>query len=194
MTEQLGFFDVLDRPSAPAPAPVARAMAAAPAPLAAPNQRTKRGLPAYIEDDEDPAEIAAEFARLHSVTTQDKQVVEVDPKRLDRGGDIDRSYSAQSLMERSAVTAPFRLNGAEWVNCGGLWWRGERWCDCYRLVAVEAFDGPSTPYSEHPWNEKRGSELGGYHGMRATHGNRQVVMVGPPIVAVAGQPEQGALL
>lgn len=189
--QQLGLFDA---PPAP-PSPVARATAAAPALLAkSPNCGTKPAQAIDTDGDGDQAAIAAEHDRLHDVCTRGRQVVEVDPKRLDRGGDIDRSYSAQSLMEKSAVTAPFRLNGADYVDGGGMWWRGNRWCDCYRIVALEAFDGPSAPYAEHDWDRTRGSDLGGYHGMRARHGSRDVVLVGPPIVIVAGQPEQAVLI
>lgn len=177
-------------------APVARATVPAPPPEAKSSNGGVGAEPPARErdDDEDPAAIAAERARLHEARTRGRQVVEVDPKRLDRGGDIDRSYSAQSLMEKSAVTSPFRLNGADYVNGGGMWWRGDRWCDCYRIVPLEAFSGDAKPYNEHDWDATRGTELGGYHGMKAKHGSRDVVLIGPPIVVVAGQPEQGALL
>jgi hypothetical protein len=124
------------------------------------------------------------------------EIVEVDPKRLDYdGGDIRRSYSAQSLGEQGAIKSPFRFRGGEWVNTGGSYFRGKGNLECYRIVPLEAFDGPSAPYREHDWERMRGNEeVGAYHGMSAKHGSREIVLQGPPIVFVSGQPEQSALL
>lgn len=123
------------------------------------------------------------------------EIVEVDPKRLEfDGGDISRSYSCQSLGENGAIKSPFRFRGAEWVYCGGLWHNGRGQLQCYRIVPLEAFDGPSTTYREQDWAKAREHALGGYHGMRAKHGSREIVLQGPPVIFTNGQPAQEALL
>jgi hypothetical protein len=154
--------------------------------------------PPEPEPDPQPVETAAPDPADHfwRERTEGREIVEVDPKRLGYGGgDIARSYSAQSLGEKGAVKSPFKFRGGEWVYTGGGG-RGERdWAECYRLVALDAFDGPSAPYRDHDWNRMRGNkEVGAYHGMSAKHGSRDVVLSGPPVIFLAGQPEQAGLL
>jgi hypothetical protein len=126
---------------------------------------------------------------------QGREIVEVDPKRLEwPSGDIGRSYSAQALAEKGAVKSPFRFRGAEWVNTGGSFHGSRGFLECYRIVPVEAFDGPSARYGEHDWAVAREERRGGYHGMSAKQGSRDIVLQGPPIIFVQGQPDQSALL
>jgi hypothetical protein len=124
-----------------------------------------------------------------------KEVVGVDPRRLESNkGDIANSYSVQSLAEKGTVRNPFKFRGSEWVKTGGLYGPEGDFYECHRVVAPQSFDGPTAPYSETDWDAKRGSDLGCYHGMSAKHGNRPLVLIGPPVVFVAGEPEQGAIL
>jgi hypothetical protein len=140
------------------------------------------------------AELQAERDRLAEAWRRGRDRIEVDPKRLDKGGDIDRSYSAQSICEEGRVRSTFRLDGADWVNTGGLWWAGGRYCDCYRVIPLASFDGPTAPYAEWNWDRMRDSEMGGYHGMSVKNGKEACVLVGPAIVVVAGRPVQSTLL
>jgi hypothetical protein len=138
-------------------------------------------------DDDNPHGIAACQRRW----VGNKEVVEVDPKRLDRDhGDIADSYCADTIATEGRTRKPFRFQGGEWVNTGSY---GQHF-ECYRIVAVEQFDGPTAPYAKWDWAAMRGHEMGGYHGMSAKQGGREIVLVGPPIIAVPGKPEQAALL
>jgi hypothetical protein len=112
-----------------------------------------------------------------------------DPKRLDREhGDIADSYCADTLAFEGRTRKPFAFRGGQWVNTGSY---GQSF-ECYRIVPVEQFDGPHAPYAEHDWEKARGGS--GYHGMSAKSGGRQIVLQGPAVIFVPGQPEQAALL
>lgn len=148
------------------------------------------------QPEPEPASEPTPAETFFQLRSRDREIVAVDPKRLDwPTGDIGRSYSAQSLCEDGAVKSPFRFRGGEWVNTGGMFHAGEGWIECFRIVPPEAFDGPSAPYREHGFLTGGARErFGGYHGMSAKHGSRAVVLQGPPLIFVAGQADQSALL
>lgn len=180
-------LDLFAAPPPPAPFVARVTAAAAPALAMSPNRGTN-------DDAIEAAAIDAERAQ-RPVTFRDHLThVPVDPKRLDKGGDVDKSYCADTLCNEGKLRSTFRLDGADWVNTGGLWWTGGRYCECYRVVPIELFDGPSAPYAQWDWETMREHAVGARHGMSAKAGSRTVVLVGPPIVVVAGQPEQSALL
>jgi hypothetical protein len=138
-----------------------------------------------------PKPAAADTYREHL------QRIEVDPARVawrDKEGDIRASYSADCIAgcnsKGSTVRSPFRHAGAEWVNTGG----GGDGLECYRLVPAEAFNGPTRTYASMSYAEGRADPLGFYHGMLVKHGKRDMVLVGPSALFVAGQPKQSALL
>lgn len=145
-------------------------------------------------DDDDPHGITA----CQRAWVGDGEVVEVGPERLEfERGDIANSYSADTLAMEGRTRKPFQFRGALWVNTGGWSHRGKSALKCYRIVSVEQFDGPHAPYSEHDWVLARAGgrdNLGSYHGMSAEQGGREIVLQGPPIIVVSGQPEQAALL
>lgn len=192
MTAQLDLFA--------SPPPVARAPVPAMEPVA---KSSNGGVAVNFSDDGTAALITETRKDFRRSWRGDREIVELDPKRLQsrfdgsKEGDVRASYSAQSLCESGRVTAPFRFRGGDWVQTGGLYSQEGDQFECYRLVALDAFDGSNETYSErndNGWEAARNNPLGGYHGMKAKHGARDVVLVGPPIVIVEGQPEQGALL
>lgn len=196
----MDFLAVLDRP-APPPLPDTReqppevfgwldqvkAHAAAVAPA-----------PEPIEQPKHPTATAL-YLKRH----EGREMIAVDPKRLQSGyfgegkeGDVRRSMSCQSLAEEGRIRTPFRLNGADWVQTSGMYGPDGDYYECFKVVPVEAFDGPHESYSERNdrrWEAARNNPLGGYHGMSAKSNGRTVVLQGPPIILVAGATQQADL-
>lgn len=138
--------------------------------------------------DESPAD-AVPVARKTKPKARELEQIPVDPARVGWGpkndgstrGDINRSYSAQSIAEnKGKIKTPFRHAGADWVSIGSggrgsLIGRDHE--ECYRVVAREAFDGEAWKYGEHI--------AAGYHGMLVDWKGRAMVLAGPSCVFVA---------
>lgn len=98
---------------------------------------------------------------------------------------VEASYSGMSLSCSGKVLRPFPFRGGEWVNTGGLFYRGNADYECYRIVPAAEFAGAPATYHDHSFHGAHREEFGGYHGMKAKHGSADVVLVGPPVVFVA---------
>jgi hypothetical protein len=97
------------------------------------------------------------------------------------------SYSALSLSTSGKVMRPFQFRGAQWVNTGGCYFRGDADLECYRIVSAAEFarPGEARTYHDHSFHTEHRDSLGGYHGMQARHGSADVVLIGPPVILVA---------
>jgi hypothetical protein len=115
--------------------------------------------------------------------------VPVDPKRLDRGGDIGDAYCADTICMSGKTRDTFHFRNCEWVTTGITYRGGEIDCECYRVVSPSAFEGATAPYADHDWHAARTNEMGGYHGMAVKSRGRDVVLIGPPVLFVKGASE-----
>ena len=132
---------------------------------------------------------------------------EVDPSRLASGrwdhasektlgeGDITGSYSGDRIGMGKPLRRPFIWHGSPWVCTGISNLSGSVTVSAYRLVAVEAFEGTYTTYTDKTRNAEaaRNDPMGFYHGMTVQSAGRDWILSGPEHTFVAGVPEQQSL-
>ncbi|WP_226584354.1 hypothetical protein [Acuticoccus sediminis] len=132
-----------------------------------------------------------------------RQIIAIDPARLARGewchraetqlgeGDVPASYSADRIGMGQPIRKPFRWQGGLWV-CVSICRDGS---EAYRLLHLQAFDGPPTSYGEkcRDGDAARADLNGFYHGMRVRHAGAEMVLCGPPVILVPGEVEQMGL-
>lgn len=127
-----------------------------------------------------------DVARLESGTwchTRDKQIGE---------GDINASYSADTIGLEGRVRKPFRWMNALWVCTGIHSKAGTQRAEAYRLVPEEHFEGVSATYQQTVTSSEiaRKRPEGFYHGMRVEHGSKRYVISGPSAFFVPSKTEQ----
>ncbi|MBN4060373.1 hypothetical protein JYT11_00850 [Planctomycetaceae bacterium AH-315-I19] len=125
----------------------------------------------------------------------------VDPGRLALGtwdtaknkhtgeGDIAASYSGDRIGLGEPIRKPFVFNGSRWV-CVLLRGTSESLvARAYRLVHLSQFDGTPMAYQEKTRDVEaaRRDPCGFYHDITVAHAGDRFVLVGPPIVLVAGE-------
>lgn len=135
--------------------------------------------------------------------TSISQTIAVDPQRFAWGhwchrrnrqigeGDIGASYSADRIGSEESVRRPFRHDGADWVAISTY----SNSAKAYRIVHPSLFDGPTHSYVERVSGGRRGhlAPEGFYHGMRVKRGGQEMVLCGPEVTFIEGEPEQGSL-
>ncbi|MFT4843031.1 MAG: hypothetical protein ACI8UD_001862 [Planctomycetota bacterium] len=133
-------------------------------------------------------------------SSTDTNKTEVEPSRLRHGrwchqtekqigeGDVAASYSADVIALEGRVRAPFRLFGWLRATTGISGRVGDEKATCYRLVPLSSFEETPRRYGDKIDQALR-DQLGFYHGMAVKHGRKDFVLIGPPMVLVAGEPE-----
>ncbi|MEM9411297.1 MAG: hypothetical protein AAGA30_09305 [Planctomycetota bacterium] len=94
-------------------------------------------------------------------------------------GDIAGAYSADTIAMHGQIRSPFKLDG--WL-CTTVSMSGklnDTTATAYRLIDANHYEGTTKSYGESIRQPK--DELGSYHGVAVSHGNRRYVIVGPPI-------------
>ena len=132
----------------------------------------------------------------------------IDPARLAHGkwchrkqrtigeGDISASYSADRIGTGEPIRKPFIWNGVPCVCVGKRPHEsGGTLAQAYRLVCPQAFDGQPVTYGEKTadGDAARADPNGFYHGVSVKHAGSVMVLCGPPLVFVPGQPDQLSL-
>ncbi len=118
-----------------------------------------------------------------------------DSNRKIGEGDIYASYSADTIGTSNRIRKPFRLNGCLWTTVSISGQSVEMEAIAYRLANIVHFDGTPTTYGEvcrGAWDQTNGF----YHSMAVSHGSREYVLCGPPVILRGdNQPEpvQGSL-
>lgn len=137
------------------------------------------------------------------MTTDSITTIAVDPARLTRGvwshemnrqigeGDISASYSADTIAFKGRVRRPFSFRGALWVATGTGGRRGSG-IEAYLLTELLHFVGEPMSYTERVKNgdAARNDPRGFYHGVIVSHGKREFVLTGPPVLFSKGPREQ----
>jgi hypothetical protein len=127
----------------------------------------------------------------------------VEPSRLAYGawchasekqigeGDIRASYSADRIGMGQPIRKPFRYSGELWVCVG----TGPSGAEAYRLVHPSLYGGTVRTYHDRCRDGDRGRDdpAGFYDGIIVRHAGRELVMVGPPVMFVAGEEAQLSL-
>jgi hypothetical protein len=108
-------------------------------------------------------------------------------------GDIQASYSADTIAFQNTVRKPFLWRGEAWVAVSLSGIGGVQRAEAVRLIAVESFQGAITTYRERCANERaarvaRRDPMGFYHGVRVKRGGATYVLSGPEEKFVAGTP------
>lgn len=103
-------------------------------------------------------------------------------------GDINASYSGDTIAMNQPVRKPFQYRGEWFVQTGNTSTEYE----AYRLVAIDAFDDEPTTYYKKLYGPDmdngevaRNDPMGFYHGMTVKHGKGFFVLVGPEITFTA---------
>lgn len=106
-------------------------------------------------------------------------------------GDIRASYSADRIGMGQPIRKPFRYGGELWVCVG----TGRLGAEAYRLLHPSLFGGAVRSYHDRCryGDRARGDQAGFYDGIIVRHAGRELVMVGPPVMFVAGQEAQLSL-
>jgi hypothetical protein len=134
----------------------------------------------------------------YQATPADKEVYEVDPKRLKYGiyehpaermsveGDIRGSYSADIIATDNKVRKPFQWRGDLMVVVGTTRSGGVEQADAYRLTPLSLFNGTPTTYLDKTGTEDgaeaaRNDARGFYHAMTVSLGTSKFVLTGPPV-------------
>jgi len=123
---------------------------------------------------------------LETVRSSQWETLAIEPHGQATYEKVEGSYSGLSLATQGKVLRPFRFRGADWVNTGSGFFRGNADFDCYRIVPPAEYPGPGKPavYDDHNFHTAVRDDLGSYHGMLAKRGREDVVLIGPPIVLV----------
>lgn len=108
-------------------------------------------------------------------------------------GDIQASYSADTIAFQSTVRKPFLWRGEPWVAVSLTGMGGVQRAEAFRLVALELFPGATTTYRDRCSYERaarvaRRDPMGFYHGIRVKRGGATYVLSGPEEQFVAGTP------
>ncbi|UYV15955.1 hypothetical protein [Porphyrobacter sp. ULC335] len=103
-------------------------------------------------------------------------------------GDIRASYSADRIGMGQPIRKPFRYAGDLWVCVG----TGPAGAEAYRLVHPSLYGGIARTYAERcrDGDRARSDQAGFYDGITVRHAGRELVMVGPAIIFVAGEEAQ----
>ena len=103
-------------------------------------------------------------------------------------GDIRASYSADRIGMGQPVRKPFRYCGELWVSVG----TGPAGAEAYRLVHPSVYGATARSYLDRcrDGDRARGDQAGFYDGIIVRHAGRDLVMVGPPALFVAGEDAQ----
>lgn len=106
-------------------------------------------------------------------------------------GDIRASYSADRIGMGQPIRKPFRYGGELWVCVG----TGSAGAEAYRLVHPSLYGGTARSYHDRcgDGDRARGDQAGFYDGIIVRHAGRELVMVGPPVMFVAGEEAQLSL-
>lgn len=106
-------------------------------------------------------------------------------------GDIRASYSADRIGMGQPIRKPFRHGGELWA-CVGTCPAG---AEAYRLVHPSLYGGTARSYHNRcrDGDRARGDPAGFYDGITVRHAGRDLVMVGPPVLFVAGKEAQLSL-
>lgn len=106
-------------------------------------------------------------------------------------GDIRASYSADRIGMGQPIRKPFRHAGQLWVCVGS----GPSGAEAYRLVHPSLHEGIARSYHDRcrDGDRARGDQAGFYNGIIVRHAGRELVMVGPPVLFVAGEEAQLSL-
>lgn len=153
---------------------------------------------AESDDEANPGRDADSALETHTF------VYRVDPARLADGvwcsrrqkcvgqGDINASYSADRIGEGKSIRKPFNHEAARWV-CTSLRPYGPgSAAEAYRLVAAASFSGKPRSYGERvaAGDAARFDPRGFYDGVNVLQGGRQLILQGPAVLFVPGQPKQ----
>lgn len=114
-----------------------------------------------------------------------RREVSVAFERVQRPGDIAASYCADTLMLSSKTREPFEFEGARWVATAISYRMFQRVAEAYRIIPAETVEAQIA--AKKPGDI--GSQLGGYHGRKATCSGQPVVLIGPPVMFDGIQPE-----
>jgi hypothetical protein len=106
-------------------------------------------------------------------------------------GDIQASYSADRIGMGQPIRKPFRYAGELWVCVG----TGPAGAEAYRLVDPSVYGGIARSYRDRcrDGDRARGDPAGFYDGIIVRHARRELVMVGAPVLFVAGEEAQLSL-
>lgn len=119
----------------------------------------------------------------------DYESIEVEAARLESGGDIIESYSADLIGDykgNSRVRKPFIYDGKQYISTGGVSGGGDRTeAEAYQLVPAEDFTGETVGYNDIDADKARRNPLGFYHGMRVAWKKKPYVLQGPELHFIA---------
>ena len=106
-------------------------------------------------------------------------------------GDIRASYSADRIGMGQPIRKPFRYAGALWVCVG----TGSAGAEAYPLLHPSLYGGTARSYHDRcrDGDRARGDPAGFYDGIIVRHSGRDLVMVGPSVLFVAGEEAQLSL-
>lgn len=127
----------------------------------------------------------------------------VEPSRLAYGawchaserqigeGDIRASYSADRIGMGQPIRKPFRYAGELWVCVG----TGPSGAEAYWLVHPSLYGGTARSYHDRcrDGDLALGDPAGFYDGIIVRHAGQELVIIGPPVLFVAGEEAQMSL-
>ncbi|GGG86593.1 hypothetical protein [Edaphobacter dinghuensis] len=104
-------------------------------------------------------------------------------------GDIESSYSGDTICANDRVRKPFGWQGDLWVTVSATVFPDSKRAKAYRLIPAHLFWEATTTYKRKilpDWGESaRNDPMGFYHGISVTTGGETYILCGPPAIFVA---------